>query len=621
MDKFTQTFLYRIGADWTAQDVEVSKKYDLIAVQGFRWNTVEGDTWGEMKKANPNVLIFPYYGSHSDDNSDHKPNPYKGNMGRWNISRDHSMGNTNTDNPDLFYLTGGGNRISAAPAYPHSWALDYGNPGAHQYWLEAYTTDNVNQPWEADGVMLDTVPVRFTGLDGLPAGFTDIGWQKDMQSYLNTLSKELYKHNHKIWGNTGVIKTQDDIDAYVGLDKIANPIYFSSSEGAFVVCWGYGDCQFYPEKVWLLQVQVSNKIHNMKYGVQSTVGGSFRTSEIGLDNYNRTLTLYDAIWYGLCSYHLGKNTVDNNTYFGFTRATYSSGEYYDEFDIDLGEALDTFKVTNIGGNNIYFREFKLGYVYVNPTRNDVSNIPLLQMCKELTHDNFEDDLSTIPDIDILSLASNRGTMLLKTVPDQPCEGVVCLDVCLGADLWSQRCDPATGTCVNDQLLERNSVNCGYDPCEGVVCENICLGADLYSQKCVDGICVTDQLIESNSATCGYDPCVGVVCDNVCLGADLYSQKCVDGFCVTDQLLESNSVGCISDPCAGVVCSNICVGDNLWSRHCDPATGQCVLDQLLQSDSINCKIPEEIPSDENTIQTYLILGGLGIVALAILSMKK
>ena len=201
----------------------------------------------------------------------------------------------------------------------------------------------------------------------------------------------------------------------------------------------------------------------------------------------------------------------------------------------------------------------------------------------------------------------------------PCEGVVCENICLGADLYSQKC--VDGFCVTDQLIERNSVNCGYDPCEGVVCENICLGADLYSQKCVDGFCVTDQLIERNSVNCGYDPCEGVVCENICLGADLYSQKCVDGFCVTDQLIERNSVNCVSDPCAGVVCSNTCVGDDLWSRRCDPATGQCVLDQLIQSDSINCKIPDVIPSDDSTINTYLILGGLGIVALSVLIASK
>ncbi|MCK5271529.1 MAG: hypothetical protein KAJ52_03090, partial [Sedimentisphaerales bacterium] len=101
-NKFTNTFLYRIGATFTPQDVIDVHKYDLIAVQGFRWAQVNRNTWGELKKLNPDILIFPYYGSHSNDNNDDKATPYKSGMGRWNISRGHSMGNTNTDNPDLF---------------------------------------------------------------------------------------------------------------------------------------------------------------------------------------------------------------------------------------------------------------------------------------------------------------------------------------------------------------------------------------------------------------------------------------------------------------------------------------------------------------------------------------
>ena len=179
----------------------------------------------------------------------------------------------------------------------------------------------------------------------------------------------------------------------------------------------------------------------------------------------------------------------------------------------------------------------------------------------------------------------------------PCEGVVCEDVCVGFDLYSQKCDPATGNCVNDQLIESNSITCGYvppDPCEGVVCEDVCVGIDLYSQKCdpATGNCINDQLLESNSAQCIVDPCEGVVCPDICIGTDLYSQKCdpATGNCVTDQLIESNSITCgyvPPDPCEGVVCEDVCVGIDLYSQKCDPATGNCINDQLLESNSAQC----------------------------------
>ena len=227
----------------------------------------------------------------------------------------------------------------------------------------------------------------------------------------------------------------------------------------------------------------------------------------------------------------------------------------------------------------------------------------------MTHDFFGTPIpqGSAPDI---------GAVEYTDVSD-PCEGVVCDNICIGKDLWSQKCEG--GSCVPDQLIESNSVACGYDPCEGVVCDNICIGNDLWSQKCVDGSCVPDQLIESNSISCGYDPCEGVVCDNVCIGNDLWSRKCVDGSCVPDQLIESNSTTC--ELCEGVVCGNICVGNDLWSQSCDPNTGTCVANQLLQQDSINCKIPDKVPSDESTINTYIILGGFGLMGLAMLILRK
>ena len=201
----------------------------------------------------------------------------------------------------------------------------------------------------------------------------------------------------------------------------------------------------------------------------------------------------------------------------------------------------------------------------------------------------------------------------------PCEGVVCENVCIGTDLWSQKC--VNGLCVADQLLESNSLSCGYDPCEGIVCSNICVGDDLWSQKCVNGLCAPDQLLESNSLSCESDPCEGVICNNVCIGTDLWSQKCVNGLCVADQLIASNSTTCGYNPCEGVVCGNTCVGDDLWSQRCDPDTGDCIPNQLIQSGSINCIIPEQIPSDDSTIQTYLILGGFGLMGLAMLILSK
>ena len=118
----------------------------------------------------------------------------------------------------------------------------------------------------------------------------------------------------------------------------------------------------------------------------------------------------------------------------------------------------------------------------------------------------------------------------------------------------------------------------------------------------------------------HDPCASVVCPNICVGDDIWSQRCDQntGLCVLNQLLESNSVQCtIPDICKDVHCPNICVDDDLWSQRCDPNTGLCVLNQLLESNSVQCTISDTVPTDESEIQTYLVIGCMGLVGLAML----
>jgi len=158
-----------------------------------------------------------------------------------------------------------------------------------------------------------------------------------------------------------------------------------------------------------------------------------------------------------------------------------------------------------------------------------------------------------------------------------------------------------------------------DPCVGVDCPDICIGKDRWSQKCENGVCVDDQLIEINSSSCVSDPCAGVNCPDICIGKDRWSQKCEDGVCVDDQLIEINSSSCVSDPCADVDCPNICICNDIWSQKCDPTTGLCVPYQLLIKDATDCM--NKVPTDESSIQKYLIIGGLGLAGFAMLLMSR
>jgi hypothetical protein len=144
----------------------------------------------------------------------------------------------------------------------------------------------------------------------------------------------------------------------------------------------------------------------------------------GFDNYGKPVTFWDIVWYSLASFQLGKST---NSYFSFSES-YNKPVWYDELDhIDLGGATGAYKVVNYGGNNIYYREFEKGYVFVNPTRNDVSSIQLPMTCKQLTHDNFKNDLATIPNLTTIELESHRGTFLLIADVEGPLTRDVTID--------------------------------------------------------------------------------------------------------------------------------------------------------------------------------------------------
>ena len=106
---------------------------------------------------------------------------------------------------------------------------------------------------------------------------------------------------------------------------------------------------------------------------------------------------------------------------------------------------------------------------------------------------------------VVTGSNAKANITVTEVYIDPCEGVVCEPFCN----YENHIKYYDGICVDGQCeynIEENSVECGYipsDPCEGVVCNPICVECDLYSQICTEGSCITDQLLEYNSLDCEY----------------------------------------------------------------------------------------------------------------------
>jgi hypothetical protein len=84
----------------------------------------------------------------------------------------------------------------------------------------------------------------------------------------------------------------------------------------------------------------------------------------------------------------------------------------DAFDVNPYRV--TTAVTANGPANVYWREFEKGYVYVNPTPQDVASVPLLQPGRQLTHDNVNSPAESIPIVGAIALNSHNAAILLKT---------------------------------------------------------------------------------------------------------------------------------------------------------------------------------------------------------------
>ena len=417
--KFINPFMWRIGGDdLRSGDENELAKYDIIFCKKAHYDDIKGDSWGAIKAINPKSKIYLVtHAIYVDPDYDKRDLPYLNNMARYNISRGHSMGNLNRDNPELFLLDSNNKRVIwdydlNNPMY----LLDFGDSRFQKYAKEATITDNVNQPWTADGVYSDHINAQVVNVHTKPAKYnTDAKWNTAMNSFINAMTAGLAARGQKFGGNRGRTRHAEGMEAWLDLDSSANPPELVVEEAAFVVYSSTSDVKFLTEEQWARQIYVLSSIKNSKACFQSRTYLS-GPGDSGIDSDGKRITWWEALYFALGSYLVGKNDVQDNSYFRFHHGSYTNIDgYYDEFDkIDLGAAVSNYKVKAYSGTNIYWREFQYGYVYVNPTNKNVGSISLPVSCKQRTHDNLYQDLDNLPNINSISLDAHRAAILYKS---------------------------------------------------------------------------------------------------------------------------------------------------------------------------------------------------------------
>ena len=406
------------GATLVASDAAKLARYYMFFFNRNRYYQISPDTYTAVRALNPDTLIFNYQqGPDTWLNQDGSNVLNVNNIVRYNNTYGHSMGDLNTDNPDLFLLNFSGQRLWT---YYKDFrrVLDFGSADFQAYWLEATEADIVDQEWCLDGIFVDNCMVTYPSyFCERPAKYpTDASWTTAMLSWHKALAAGLHARGLKVWTNSDPVGQADGYAAWLAID--ADPDYpdWLNSEGSFCHKWGSSACTFYDETKWKRQVDVMVNMVNTGKAVFSHVNMAEGAS--GTDNYVKPVTYWDALWYAMGSYLLGKNEARGNDVFYFSNDVnkYYKLYWYDEYDrIDVGDAVGTYQVTNYGGRNIYWREFTEGYVYVNPTSADVSAIAVPEPCKRLSHATINDNPATFPDTArSINLVSHRAAILLKS---------------------------------------------------------------------------------------------------------------------------------------------------------------------------------------------------------------
>jgi len=473
--KFIQTFLvyYGGGPRLIASDAQKMAKFDLIDTNKHRYDQITPNTWAAIKAFNPNIAIYLYEDGTEASNFMDTWSPIATyGSGRYNVSRGHSMGSLNGNNPGLFLLDSAGNRIynpaySSVPNNTYFYLMDFGSPAYQAYFQEVVTADFINQPWVADGVHADNcLTVLSAGsYSTAPSKYpTDAIWASAMNTFASAVAAGLHARGQKLWCNRGATDQAAGAAAWLALDAGPNPPDVVAEEGAFAIMWGTNATRFPPETTWKSQVDTLSKIQHSKVAIFSHTNLS--EGQSGTDNWCRPVTFAQSLWYALGSFLLVKNDVLNNAYFAFTSGTnYNSIQWYDEYDhIDLAKAVGPYTVTTVGSVNIYRWELEKGYVYVDPTGTDVPSLALPQPLQQLTRSNLLSPVDSTPSVTSIALGAHHAAILLKTaIPPVPPPVIAPVLPAVPTGLTATAVSP---TQINLTWNASTAGVAGYDVCRG-----------------------------------------------------------------------------------------------------------------------------------------------------------
>ncbi len=371
-------------SELSAQSIPILAGYDLLSMSRGHHHKIAGNTWREIKALSPNTKIFLYQlGPWIADNRDAYPVSALNNLGRYNNDRGSVEGSVNQDHPEWFLLNNSGQRIKN-PRIPNWLALDFGNKDFAAYWAKHTLEDVVFPTWGADGILIDEIafckyqiferePKR------VPAKYSNCqSWNKDLSNFIVQVSAELQKNGQQVMVNVGNSHATGSgtPEAWQELSQRSSAPDMMLEEGAFAVDWGKGDVMYWPVKSWQQQINLPSSVSRQVVMISTT---DLAPGQRGVSSDGEQVSHSKIIRFATGSYLLARNANGPTTYFRFaddqdnptSPDRLKSAKRYDEFDIGVPIAKYDKKLPD---QDLFFRKYTKGYVYVNPGKTAITSI-------------------------------------------------------------------------------------------------------------------------------------------------------------------------------------------------------------------------------------------------------
>ena len=397
-------------------------KYDLGIFNRFNYDDLGGNSWAVIKSLNPGMLIYNYeMGEEAASDHDSYGLEDLNDIGRYNVAMGHPMGSRNGNHPEFFLLDANGNRIynvnysiltSNPPEYWH--LMDFGSSVYQAYWVWAAGNDIASQKWVADGIFADNCMAspENNSYSATPAKYpTNASWASAMTGFITGLTAGMATYNQRLYLNMGNTRFSDGAGVWQAVNASATPPDAMHEEGGFVVRWGAPSpgAWFYSEDQWKLEIDLMGQIHHSKTVWESHC--NMTETQTGTDQNGRSVGFWDAFWYAMCSYLLGKNTVDNNSYLAWVEGG-NLVTWYPEWNINLGNPVGSYTVTKVGSVNVYSRQYQKGTVFVNP---GTASATITITGSQLSHANY----TTGVPVTSITIPPDRGTIVMTAVGTPP----------------------------------------------------------------------------------------------------------------------------------------------------------------------------------------------------------